>query len=47
MYWEDCLSLLKDLEQNEDDNYSKDEFKRIPAVKWHKVNVLAMRLMVK
>ncbi|KAF8410946.1 hypothetical protein HHK36_003483 [Tetracentron sinense] len=34
---EDCLSLLKDPEQDETDNEDKDKTERTPTLKWHKV----------
>lgn len=34
---EECLSLLKDLEQNEVNNDNNDDFERTPTLKWHKV----------
>lgn len=39
---EECLSLLKDPEQNEVDDVIKDDFERTPRMKRHKVNVLVM-----
>ncbi|KAF8410945.1 hypothetical protein HHK36_003482 [Tetracentron sinense] len=34
---EDCLSLLKDPEQDETDNEDMDKTERTPTLKWHKV----------
>lgn len=39
---EECLSLLKDLEQNEVNNDNNDDFERTPTMKWHKVNFLVL-----
>lgn len=39
---EECLSLLKDLEQNEVNNDNNDDFERTPTLKWHKVNFLVL-----
>lgn len=39
---EECLSLLKDPEQNEVDDDNKDDFEKTPALKWHKVNLFFM-----
>ncbi|KAJ0020422.1 hypothetical protein Pint_31608 [Pistacia integerrima] len=44
MYWrEECLSLLKDPEEQEVDDDNKDDFERPPKLKWHKVNELVMK----
>lgn len=34
---EECLSLLKDPEEQEVDDDNKDDFERPPKLKWHKV----------
>lgn len=39
---EECLSLLKDLEQNEVNNDNNDDFERTSTLKWHKVNFLVL-----
>jgi transcription elongation factor SPT6 len=38
---EECLSLLKDPEQSEDDD-NRDKNEKTPTLKWHKVNVLVV-----
>ena len=37
---EECLSLLKDPEQPEDDDENQDKNEKTPTLKWHKVNFL-------
>ena len=35
----ECLNLLKDPEQPEDDDENQDKNGKTPTLKWHKVNL--------
>ena len=42
---EECLSLLKDPEQPEDDDENHDKNEKTPTLKWHKVKFFIHRMI--